>query len=434
MERQFREILSNKVSGTTTGLWLLIPEHLKLGTWDLLGKMSHSQDDTQLKRKLGLQVIHESAMCNTRIRKSNTICHQGFDILNGLPFIASDVQIHNLLSEHSLEQSRELQIALGKLRQIKGDYRGNLIAMDPHRIVSYTERISPKKKIKRNERAKKMLQTFFAIDSQTGQPIGFDIGFSSNTVSNGTKNLVKQIKEIIPACNNPLILSDAEHYTEELLNLFALDNSLDILVPAPRNQRIVKYFNKLEYKEYWPGYYIGTSSFRFGDDRSIPEQLLIVQRQGLKQTEFEYKAFISTRKENVVEMLTTEFPTRWTIEEYFKYEGSLGWNKALTQNLNIRYGKMSLCLITQYLINQLRKILPEDYRKYEVKHLSDEMFHKFNGDLRVKDDKIIVTLYGIPEKFGLRTHYENLPQKLESENINPRVPWLYNYKVDFHFK
>ncbi len=373
-------------------------------------------------------------MCNTRIRKSNTICHQGFDILNGLPFIASDVQIHNLLSEHSVEQVRELQVTLGKLRQIKGDYKGNLIALDPHRITSYTERISPKRKIKRNERARKMLQTFFAIDSQTGQPIGFDIGFSSNTVSNATKNLVQQIKQIIPACNNPLILTDAEHYTEELINLFATDDLLDILVPAPRNSRIVKYFKELDYKEYWPGYSIGTSPFRFSNDKTVPEQLLIIQRQGLRESEFRYKAFISTRKKDIVEMLTTEFPTRWTIEEYFKYEGSLGWNKALTQNLNIRYSKMSLCLISQYLINQLRSCLPDDYRKFEAKHLSDEIFHKFNGDIRVKNDTIIVTFYGIPEKLGLKQHFENLPQKLENNNINPRVPWLFNYAVDFRFK
>ena len=415
-------------------MWLLIPGHLRLGTWDLLGKMFLSGDSTDFKRKLCLQVIHESAMCNTRIRKSNTICHQGFDILNGLPFIASDVQIHNLLSEHSVEQVRELQITLGKLRQIKGDYKGNLIALDPHRITSYTERISPKRKIKRNERARKMLQTFFAIDSQTGQPIGFDIGFSSNTVSNATKNLVQQIKQIIPACNNPLILTDAEHYTEELINLFATDDLLDILVPAPRNSRIVKYFKELDYKEYWPGYSIGTSPFRFSNDKTVPEQLLIIQRQGLRESEFRYKAFISTRKKDIVEMLTTEFPTRWTIEEYFKYEGSLGWNKALTQNLNIRYSKMSLCLISQYLINQLRSCLPDDYRKFEAKHLSDEIFHKFNGDIRVKNDTIIVTFYGIPEKLGLKQHFENLPQKLENENINPRVPWLFNYAVDFRFK
>jgi len=29
-------MLAEKISGTHVGLWLLIPEHLRLGTWDLL--------------------------------------------------------------------------------------------------------------------------------------------------------------------------------------------------------------------------------------------------------------------------------------------------------------------------------------------------------------------------------------------------------------
>jgi hypothetical protein len=28
----------------------------------------------------------------------------------------------------------------------------------------------------------------------------------------------------------------------------------------------------------------------------------------------------------------------------------------------------------------------------------------------------------------------NLPEKLKYEGINPQVPWLYNYKLDFRFK
>src|SRR6266705_2767706 len=35
-ERYVREILSNKLSGTHMGLWLLVPEYLRLGAWDLL--------------------------------------------------------------------------------------------------------------------------------------------------------------------------------------------------------------------------------------------------------------------------------------------------------------------------------------------------------------------------------------------------------------
>ena len=36
MERQVRQMLADKISGNQVGIWLLIPEHLRLGTWDLL--------------------------------------------------------------------------------------------------------------------------------------------------------------------------------------------------------------------------------------------------------------------------------------------------------------------------------------------------------------------------------------------------------------
>lgn len=39
IEREVRQLLSNKVSGTMVGIWLLIAEHLRLGTWELLCSM-----------------------------------------------------------------------------------------------------------------------------------------------------------------------------------------------------------------------------------------------------------------------------------------------------------------------------------------------------------------------------------------------------------
>jgi len=46
----------------------------------------------------------------------------------------------------------------------------------------------------------------------------------------------------------------------------------------------------------------------------------------------------------------------------------------------------------------------------------------------------IVTFYNVPESLNLRKNYENLPEKLKAEGINPKVPWLFNFKVDFRFK
>ena len=39
-----------------------------------------------------------------------------------------------------------------------------------------------------------------------------------------------------------------------------------------------------------------------------------------------------------------------------------------------------------------------------------------------------------PDAERLRTHYEQLPDRLEREHINPPIPWLYGFKLDFRFQ
>jgi hypothetical protein len=38
LERQVPQALADKISGNQVGIWLLLPEHLRLGTWDLIGQ------------------------------------------------------------------------------------------------------------------------------------------------------------------------------------------------------------------------------------------------------------------------------------------------------------------------------------------------------------------------------------------------------------
>jgi len=56
------------------------------------------------------------------------------------------------------------------------------------------------------------------------------------------------------------------------------------------------------------------------------------------------------------------------------------------------------------------------------------------GDVRVQQDTILVTYYNAPNAELLRQHYHDLPKKLEAEGVDPRVPWLYDFKLDFRFK
>ena len=170
MERDVREMLAEKISGTLMGLWLLLPEHLRLGTWDLLTAWSGITNPNGIEPRLALQMVHESALCLNGIRHKKSLRQKGFETLNGLPFVATDRSIHELLDQHTVRESESLQLALGQMRRCRGHYPGKLVLIDPHRIKTWTKRQLQLKKAHVADKACKMLQTFFAIDGESGQP------------------------------------------------------------------------------------------------------------------------------------------------------------------------------------------------------------------------------------------------------------------------
>jgi hypothetical protein len=161
---------------------------------------------------------------------------------------------------------------------------------------------------------------------------------------------------------------------------------------------------------------------------------LLVQRQGERSDRYSYKAFLTTSNQIPLNLLTEEFPKRWTIEEFFNFEGDMGWNRASTFNLNIKYGKQTLALIAQAATHQLKSKLPEPYKRWTAASTAQKVLTNMEGDVRVEGDTIIVTYYRDHEKLNLKQHYQNLPAILESEGVNPKIPWLFDFKLDFRFK
>ena len=64
----------------------------------------------------------------------------------------------------------------------------------------------------------------------------------------------------------------------------------------------------------------------------------------------------------------------------------LGWRRAGTQNLNIRYGQMTLALIAQTVLSQLRQRLSEPFRDWEAGHFANAVLQGLDGDVRVTGD------------------------------------------------
>jgi hypothetical protein len=431
-ERNVREMLASRISGTHTGLWLLIPEYLRLGTWDLLkGCFSNGLTDN-MNGRIAMQLVNESALCVNRIRPKDSLCNQGFSLVNGLHFLTKDETVHELLGRHSMQTYEQLQIALMQLRGLQNHYniQRNIFALDPHRIISTSQRIMPHKKKRPDEPAHKMLQTFFCVDAISGQPLAFATGSSGKNCSPATLQLLSMVEK--GGIKEGLFIADKEHFTVDIFDYFCKHPTYDMLMPAPYIKKIKDGFTQLEYHPQWAGYALAESTFRFDESTNLSK--LIVQRQGEQPDRYSYKAFLTTSDKKPNELLTEFFPERWTIEEFFNFNGDMGWNRASTFNLNIRYGKQTLALLAQAATHELKKKLPGNYNNWTAAHTAQQVLTNMEGDIRVDDDTIIVTLYRDHEKLNLKKHFEHLPDKLESEGINPKIPWLFDYKLDFRFK
>ena len=89
-----------------------------------------------------------------------------------------------------------------------------------------------------------------------------------------------------------------------------------------------------------------------------------------------------------------------------------------------------------YLVDRLiiRRLFGEPYSTWDAAHFAKSLLAGLEGDIRVRDDTIVVTYYNAPNVPLLREHYESLPDRLEREHVDPHIPWLYGFKLDFCFR
>jgi hypothetical protein len=180
---------------------------------------------------------------------------------------------------------------------------------------------------------------------------------------------------------------------------------------------------------------MATAKLPFGFGNRGPHPYTkIVQRTGERADQFRFKSFLSTCDRNPVEALTVEYPSRWHAEEFFNTSQDLGWKRGGTMNLNVRYAQMTAALVAQAACAQLRTRLGEEIPHWNAKHLADAIFRGLDGDIRVSGDTILVTYYNAKPLAENARNFRNIPAQLETEGVDPRIPWLCNFKLDFRFK
>jgi hypothetical protein len=288
-----------------------------------------------------------------------------------------------------------------------------------------------------HERAAKVAQTFFCIDADSSQPICFTLTSSGPSVSQASQAVLQMVGDILnPKPHEALVMADTEHFTTAFIAHLQRQTPFDLLAAAPRQPWLVKHINGIpddHFTRQWAGFATTKIPFEFTGDQTDP-CLLFVQRSGEPPNPCDRKAFVCTADRPEAEDLTLHYPQRWHAEEFFNFDQAIGWDRARTLNLHIRYGLMTLSLFAQAAVHQLRHRLSKPLETWTAQHLAHALFQGLDGDLRVRDDTIIVTYYNAPNPTQMEAEFSGMPDKLRSENVNPHIPWLYNLKLDFRFR
>ncbi len=95
---------------------------------------------------------------------------------------------------------------------------------------------------------------------------------------------------------------------------------------------------------------------------------------------------------------------------------------------------MTMAMLAHTAINQFLKRLGAPIATWDARHLASEIFRGLDGDIRVVHDTILVTYYNAPNQEILRSQYEHLPARLRAEGLDPGIPWLYGFQLDFRFR
>jgi hypothetical protein len=184
---------------------------------------------------------------------------------------------------------------------------------------------------------------------------------------------------------------------------------------------------------HWAGYATAKQPYSITRSHGGP-YFQIIQRKGEHPQDYDFKAFLCTSDRDEMEDLSVNYPERWHIEEFFKNDQALGWDRAGTMNLNIRYGQMTMALVAQAACSMMRQRLGPSINQWDASHLAKDFFRGLDGDIRVQHDTIVVTYYNALNPDLMKKEYEHMSEKLSSEGIKSTIPWLYDFKLDFRFK
>lgn len=429
IEHDVTALLKRGLTTTSAGGFFFIPYLLQLNAHTHFSILGKPKLEGIPKERIALGLVFESLFGYTAgIRAVDSVSRADFGLLAGLPFLPSLSTQYRFLQEVSTKEGLAFQVALGnqllELGQIAAGFPVNI---DGHNIKTYSRKEMKNSYITQEERYGRAIRSFYTQDQKSNKPLIAMAAYSGTKVTQITHHLISLTQEVLK--DNFLMVADKEWYCGQLIKELHKNNGVSVLVPVKRSKKRLLEFAAIPLDQYDKTLSGNIAAvYTTMKDFDGPLQLFLKKRSDGK-----YFALITPKDDLSADVAMPTYSKRWRIENFFLENHFLGVDRLPSLNLNTIQAMLSLRLLAFHVLDNFRHDLGPGYSYKTPELIHRELIDGVQGRVQLHGEVITVNIYGFKHDRAVASIFTNLDAKLESSNVDPRVPWLGNRRLEFKF-
>ncbi len=167
--------------------------------------------------------------------------------------------------------------------------------------------------------------------------------------------------------------------------------------------------------------------------RNYSQNARLVVTEDLREGVRTLYGYLTNDEDTEEEKIREMYSRRWGIEFWFDEGEFLGIDKLPGIELNEVAIHLATKLVAYDVASAFRSNVGGEYLGHNLSTIYEKFFN-IQALVKLREDRIQVTIYGHPRENEIAPMYHKLGEKLKDKGINSRVPWLNNHFLEFQFK
>ena len=378
---------------------------------------------------LGLCLLFETLYgYHHGIRAIDPISRADFGLLAGLPCLPAASAEYRFLQAIATQQALDEQVSLTRYLSALGRIPGGTpLNIDAHNVRSFSRKEMKRSYLPDEKGYGKAVRLFYTQEQSFQLPLIAFACYSGTTVSQATPSLMTLTQQAVGT--GRLLVADKEWYCGHLLQEL---RQMDVTVLTPIKQSAGRRaeFERIPLDQYLPTLEgkIATIATTL-TDYTGPLVAFVKER-----APHAYFALLTTEADLQADTALPTFSDRWHIENFFGLNNALGVDQLPSLNLNAIQAMLTIRLMAFHVFAAFRQDLGGKFAHQSPELIRRQFLLPVQAKIQSRSKQTIsVTVYGCAQQHVLKERYQEVSEQLRTRDIDPRLPWLGNRKLEVRF-